>query len=309
MRILSIAITITLSIALGACGDETMIIPNFFINEDGTPRFKATELGNTTLVPPNAVASSRGDPRKILNVIAPDQFAQPVTINLRVEYSIVEVLPGGAVPANLGADQIGFPIVALVKWGTGGAYQQIEFDVPPAIRADVNAPLATPGARPVTDLGSGVNITLSGAAFEVQVRNDGSLSHLVAPTVVAPIGSPTPAKVMATLGPAAPGGNAPVRRVIYVAGDGQNLAAGIGVLVPIPPLAKRVRFMRIPIDTTPLTVEMLDPTAVVILSVPVPVNSDGPLELHPNVRILRVINNGAVPITSLQVVYDVYTNF
>jgi hypothetical protein len=314
MRIAFLVILTTLF----GCGDTIMSNETFFRNPDGTPRFKATELGNTQLVVGNTEVGLRGGPVKFINLQAPDSVAQPVTITFRAEYFTIQNLPGGgALPPlfpPVGTPVFGSPLVALVKWGTGGAYQQIEFDIPgPKTQPGQFSlpPVGFPGQAPVADVGAGTSITLAGSAFEIQVRNDGNLAPLVAPAGGDHIGEPFPAKVMVQVGPAVGSESLASRRVIWVCAGkvGPNpLAPAANVSIPIPPMAKRVWVMRQPIDTTPVDLAFRDTINGNNRFRPVPVNSEGPVEIHPGDASLGLFNRGAVNIDFLQMVFDVTPN-
>src|SRR5687767_10458319 len=106
----------------------------------GDQELGRTQIGNTLIVPHGPVAGSAGPWMKILNATTTDRNAIPVTINLRSEYTT----DAAGNPLNFAS-----PLVGRVLWGTGGAYNVIEFDIPSPRVIGLNHPLTNIPDQPV----------------------------------------------------------------------------------------------------------------------------------------------------------------
>jgi len=203
---------------------------------------------------------------------------------------------------------IGGPLVGRVQWGVGGGYNVIEFDIPTG-RIDTMLEPGTPEQRPVFDIGNGVQLYINASHVSVYVRNDGNLSPVNAPDNVPDrIGSPVGAKIIAFVAPGASRGGPPIQRTIYAVGGvapGVPLLPGATVAITIPMFARRVRFARTPIATTPINIRIRTAVAVFIRQFDIPINSEGPIEIKGDEVIMEITNNGAVNINHLQAYFDV----
>jgi hypothetical protein len=276
--------------------------------------FSPTELGSVRLIPPNLTTGAKGDYVKMLELHADDRQAREVMISLRAEYSLSGSLisPGqGEVnPPAQGVPQTGGPLVCRITFGVGGGYNVIEFDVSPS-RVPANfAPIAPlpgkPENQPVSDIGDGTVVVLSGSSFTVELRNDANLSSLTNPGANSTNTSLVPVKALAF---AAPGSflGRPLKRAVLVAGGTPNapLTAGTTVVVTIPSFAHRVTFPRSPSNQTPLFITTTDAFGQIIRTIDVGVNDEGNIELSPRELILTIRNDGAVSASVLQAYFDV----
>jgi hypothetical protein len=284
-----------------ACDGVTM---NDDFSEDdggifGDQHLGRAQVGNTLIVPHGPIAGSAGPWMKILNATTADRNAIPVSINIRSEYTT----DANGNPLNFAS-----PLVGRVLWGTGGAYNVIEFDVPSPRVSLANHPLTNIPDQPVNDLGNGVMIQLAGAAFEVQVRNDAFLTPLASNGVVAGvIGPDATAKMMAFITPGGGHQVGALRRTLYIAaGEAppNNVAAGQQVLLTIPLFAKRVWFPRIPSSNTPFLVETFDNINAPLRRIAVNVGSEAGIEIYPLEVTMQLTNTGAVSVTNMQAVFD-----
>lgn len=269
------------------------------------------KLSTTSRVPPSPNLGQRGEWVKTLNAQAPDEYAAPVTINLRAEYELVQG-PNVSGGPTIGSPQplVGQPLVARIRWGVHGAYNVIDFDIPPP-NSTQDFPVGLPASAPIDDIGSGVTITLAGSAFEVQVRNDGNLSFLVNPGNTKIARTLAPAKVLTTLTPGQGPGIGRLSRTIYLCGEDdalgtQALAPGAGVTMRVPAFAQRVWFPRIDARNTPLIISMSNNMNVGLATFDLPANSIGPIELTPDMQTVNVLNNGAVNVFAMSAMYEVH---
>lgn len=265
------------------------------------------KLGNASLiVPPSDTLGSRGDWTKLFNTSVPDALADAITISIRSEYSLDQPQVSGFVVAPGSLPLFGRPLVGRIRWGTGGSYNVVDFDIPPP-NAQFLVPAGFPRSAPVDDIGSGVAITLSGSAFEVLVRNDGNISYLIAPGVSRVGTPPAKALVRGSLNP--PQGNTVrLTRTVFICGTGpapNPMAAGAAVQLNVPAFAKRVWLFRTPIANTPLTVDLSNNTTSPLSRHDLAPNQDGPIELGPEAVVMAVTNTGAVAIDSMQAVFEV----
>jgi hypothetical protein len=270
------------------------------------------KLGNASLiVPPADNVGQRGQWMKLFNTSVPDEFADTITISIRSEYALNQPQVSGFGVAPGALPLFGRPLVARIRWGTGGSYNVIDFDVPPP-NAQFLAPIGFPGSAPIDDIGSGVTITLSGSAFEVMVRNDGNLSYLVNPGVTEIATPSAKALVRGSLNPDQ-GHTDRLSRTVFIAGvsgggsgpPNNPLTVGGAVQMNVPAFAKSVRFPRTPIANTPLTVTLRTNTTSDLSQVQLGPNEEGPIMLAPDAVVIAVANAGAVNVDALQAVFDV----
>lgn len=263
-------------------------------------RFSASELGVTLFVEANPILGYKGDPKKILNLTVDSAGACPVIVSLRSEYEIVNTV-----------SQIGGPIVASVMWGIGGGRNEVEFDVPSGKLAADLAPLpaGTPYNEPMNNLGGGIQVYLGGASHvSISVRNDGNISPLTNPGGDR-VGSTTAVKVIAHIEPGTASGLAPVERTIYAVGGNANLPADHllplnPINVSVPPLAKSVRFQRIP-GNSPIQVLCINNFGMILREVNLGPNDEGPIPIDSSTGKLRIFNQSAADIDYMQAVFNV----
>lgn len=298
-----LGLVIALLSALG-CGEEQR--PMFFDN------FRETELGTFKIVQPSPTFGNRGDYVKALELHAEDAQAAEVMFAFRTEYGIVEpVVSDAPPPVGAGTPLTGGPMVARVTWGVGGAYSQIEFDVPESRFPTFFEPSGQPTRQPVNDIGNGIVATFSGSSFTVELRNDGNLATLTASLAAGNnrigIADPTGARCRTFAAPAGGAITSPLRRSIYVAGGSPNfpLAAGAGINVTVPSFAKRFYLFRTQSAATPFLINTGDSFGGAIRAINIGVNEEGPWELSPIEQTLGVNNLGAVAASVVLLVFDV----
>lgn len=295
-------------IAAVGCGGEQEMASDFF------RQFQPTELGTTKIVSPGPTGL-RGEPIKMLRLNTEDGLAALVSFSFRSEYDLGQPqVSGFPPPAGEGTLRIGAPLMGKIRWGIGGAYSEIEFDIPAGRLPDIIRP-TVPGAQPASNTGNGTTITLAGSAFEVTVIHDGNLHPTRGAGNAASevIGNPFEAKVMAMAHPWL-GGKGHVRRTIYVCysdvtGPG-SLPAATQTSISIPMFAKRVYFPRAdnavpPANVPPLQVNVLDNTNTLIRAFNVSANQEGPFEVFPNEVTMAITNSGANDLRRLEAVFDV----
>lgn len=288
-------------------------------DEDFFGRFgnHPSKLSSTALVAPNETAPLPGKFVKLLNVNTDDGKPIMVNINLRAEYSLSGPLvsPDGhtvATPAQ-GNPQVGSPLVARIRWGVGGSYQVLDFDLPPPRQS---ATLTLPYQQQLStvgELGDGVSICLSGSSFEVQVRCDGNAQSVVAATngtLTGILGNPTsPAKVLAFITPGTGANVGPIRRDVVIANSfGPSLAVGQSVIIPVPSFARKIWFPRVPSDTTTLSYASRDGQLSLQRNFNVPVGMEGPFEAYGWEQLATITNTSAVAVQNLAVSFDVNPN-
>lgn len=295
--------------------DEPMS-QNFF------QKYSAPELGTTKFIdpgllpnaapPPNFVVlpGTRGQQAKMLDVSCDDAAAVPVTVSIRTEYDI---------DPNTGNPATGGPLVGTLLWGIGGAFNQLEFDIPSARVPDHLAPTNDYPHAPMILSGNGVQIYLSGASHvSLDVRNDGSVAPLTNPASLFPIGFVAGAKVLAFVSPGS-GSNRPVERSIVLAIQSDPLVPvgavpGTFVEVTVPPFTKTVRFERFsslgaagsagPVE--PLYLEFFDRSlGNLIRTTDLGANEEGPIPLSTSTVNIRVYNTGAHNCSRLTAIFDV----
>lgn len=310
--------TVLFLLTLSACEGDPMG------TEDILDSFPADKLGTSTIVFPDGTLGNNGEKtkKKLIEISVPDGKDTPLLVSVRCEYAInmpavsQTIGPGGALigPTGTGAPILGFPIVGRVEWGVGGALNAVEFDIPSAKNSAFLSPIGRPDSQPVTDIGNGVQVYVTGSSVRLFVRNDGNIAPLTAfggfpGAAVATAGRAFPVKVQAFVSRGQSRGGAPLVRVIYIAAayEGGSLPAGGEIRVTIPPFARRVRFFRSPIDATSLAVDSFDTFSGLntLRNFLVPVNVDGPFELQPTEGFLSVTNTSATAITAMQAVFDV----
>lgn len=264
-------------------------------------------IQHTQTVPPPPLVESSANGIFTITVIT------PFTFSLNGSVGNGTYLGGGEYtflvgPAVADGDALlGSPLVARIQWGVGGGKNELEIDIPAARLPELIPPLGFPANQPVPGIGNGTQIYLNVSHISVYARNDGNLSPLTAPGQDR-VGGTTPAKIIAFVAPGASRGGPPLQRTIFVAG-GQNigfpLTPGNVVNVPIPPFARRVRFQRLPIATTPLRVTFQNNFGGTYREFNIPINFEGPIDVEGFAQTLRIQNDGAVNVTELQAVFDV----
>lgn len=276
-------------------------------------RFRRDELGSTKIVAPSQ-SIGRGQYQKMIDVDAPDACAVPILVSIRSEYSIEQpvVLSGTGPAPSSGNEQIGSPLVGRVEWGVGGGFNAIEFDVPSPRIPSNNKPIGFPESWPTPDIGNGIQLVVTGSAVRVYVRNDSNIGVSLDPTVSVNPGPaphvPSPAKVISFIGPGGVGatGASRLTRTIFAVTGGVNLGPGQATTITVPMFAKRVRFPRTPIGTTPLAVDVRNTSNLTTQQFNVGANEQGLLELFSTVETeLFVLNQGAVNITQLYGLFEV----
>lgn len=269
-------------------------------------KYGQTELGTTKIVQAAQNTGERGSEQKMIDVSVDDKGACPVIISARVEYVNNPAAIGG-------------PIVGRVQWGTGGAYNEMEFDIPSARLPDALAPLTVPPIyQPMNNTGNGVQVYLGAAAHvSVYVRNDGQIASLAnvlgnAALGLPPsdrVGSPTPAKILLHIAPGSGSGQVRTERTIWVAGgvlpDPLDVMTPLlAIKVSIPPFARRVRIQREPIGN-PVALVFQNNFFSSYRTVNLGPNDEGPVDIDAASDSINIQNTGAVNITQLQAIFDV----
>jgi hypothetical protein len=274
----------------------------------------ASKLGTQAIINPAATGSgSRGDLVRLLRLNTQDERAAVmVNFNLRSEISLSNpivsadgvtiIQPAG----TFGALQIGGPLVARLTWGVGGAYQVMEFDIPPP-RLDNVTPIANQDPVPLT--GGGVTVCVSGSSFQLDVRNDSALAPLNGGAGIFD-NTNSPAKVLASVSPGSGSVTGPLRRTIYAVKNTNTLGAGANLPeFMIPPFATAAWFYRNPSATTPLGITTRNDQSITITrAASITANGEGPLSLGPNETRMIVQNQGAVAISSMVIVFEIQPN-
>lgn len=297
---------------LAACGEGSEAMQTDFFG-----KFRADQLGSTKVVTPRATIG-RGEWQKMIEITAEDRFAVDMTVSVRAEYSVNQATvsqnpgPGGTLvgPApGTGVEQIGRPLVGRIEWGVGGAYNAIEFDVPAPRVPGLIFPQNDFGNQPIDDIGNGVQMTVGASSVRVYVRNDANLGLANLPTEgLSNPETPLAAKVMAFVGPGLGQGGGWATRTVYISRSvASQLNPGSAVNINIPQFAKRVRFLRVPINTVPLSLLINDTTNLTTRQVIIPVNAEGPVELFAQETSIQIQNTGAVPALILNAMFDVTT--
>lgn len=212
----------------------------------------------------------------------------------------------GGTPA--GTSGVGGPLVGRLEWGVGGGHNIIEFDIPTARFTNFLRPLGFPDSQPVDDIGNGTQLYINASHVSLYARHDGNISTVNSPGTNRVNGGTTPAKIITFISPGASRGGSPLQRTIHAAGGlGPNvpLAAGANVIITIPTFARRAWFQRIPSDTTPLLVRVLNNVDGTMYEARIPINSEGPMILRGDPMSLNITNQGAVALTELQVLFEV----
>lgn len=270
-------------------------------------KYGQTELGSTKTVVANANIGERGPEQKMIDISVEDAGAVPVIVSFRVEY-------GAAVG-------IGGPLVGIIQYGTGGGETQVEFDIPSGRLPGLIAPIAQPPRyQPMTNTGSGLNVYLGGASHvSVYVRNDGfiaSLQNVIGRAILVPsqtpndcIGSPSPAKVIVHVQPAAGTGHPKLERSIWVCGGvllqpESVITPNNGVLTTVPPFAKNVRVQRTPAGL-PVQLNFNNNFGYTYRTINLGPNDEGPVEFDSATDSIFFINAGAANIDIMQAVFDV----
>lgn len=300
----TLRITIIAFVVLSGCGPfESEVNEMTFFD-----KFGATELGTTKIVQPAQNIGERGELQKMIDVSVADEGACPVVVSARVEYVNDPISIGG-------------PIVGVAQWGTGGAYNEIEFDIPSARLPEQLAPVTQPARyQPMTNIGNGVQLYLGGASHvSVYARNDGqiaSLANVIANGGLVPplppsdrIGNPTAAKILMHIQPAQGSGQVRTERTIWVAGGvGADplsaMAPLLTILTSIPPHARKVRIQRTPIGN-PVALIFQNNFLAIYRTINLGPNDEGPIDIDSASNSLSIQNTGAAAITQLQAVFDV----
>ncbi len=268
-------------------------------------------LGTTKQLTASTVIGDRGDWQKMIDIATEDGDSLPITVSLRSEYFIdlATGLPG-----------IGQPLVGLAIWGTGGAQNQVEFDIPCSRLSAGNVPVGVPSAAPMTNIGSGVQFEINGSGLSLYARHDGNIAPIINSVHRTALGLPpndwvgipgNPAKLLSFVSPGQ-SMNTKLQRTIYVAGGNtfpglaaSALAPGEFVDVSVPPFAKAVRFQRGDPSTEPLNIACFSNNAAAHRFFNVPVNVEDWFLLDGQTITIEITNTGAAAINRLQAVFDV----
>lgn len=274
-------------------------------SELGTTKFCGPGLTPNPAPPPAPPflvnPGTRGQNLKMIDVSCDDEFAMPVTVSVRAEYSTD--------PIN-GGDAVGGPLVGTLQWGVGGGYNELEFDVPVARAPNQLAPAGDSLHSPMTQLGSGVTIFLAGASHvSLYVRNDASLCPLTNPTSPLPthvIGFAASAKILAFIAPGGTG-NRPLERSIVCSTGFDPLAVNASVLVTIPPFAKSMRVSRNngTLVTQPLRLNFIGPGSNGLSVVNLGANDEGQVPVCAQAVTVEITNIGADVVNYMQAIFDV----
>jgi len=253
--------------------------------------FKQTELGNTKDLP-RTILDVGNNPTarevKAIEVSFPDAMARAINVNV-INNSI-----RNAAGQNINTG----PIIGIVEWGTGGAFQRIEFNVPPAFTWRQNGDIGSPVQGQ-----NGVTLTVCGSSIRVLGRNDARQPPANDPTAF--IGPDLDGNFGAFISQDA---NvkpcSPLQRAfVVVSGNGNALAALGGVSIGIPRFAKRVRFPRTP-STATIDVAVGGDLAGSAYTVSIGAGSEGQIELSPLANTLTISNTSGGNITNLTAVFD-----
>lgn len=313
-------VVLGLAVLLAACEGPTYnttnnstqdadTMPNFF------SFFTAADLGSTKIVAgSNLGMGNRGATQKMLDLSVDNKYAAPLIVSIRTEYNTDQgtVSQDGTIIGpgyGTGAGQIGSPIVATLQWGVGGGKQEMTFDVPAPRFPDLFYP--NPPQQQENNIGNGVQIPISASHVSLYVRNDGWLGPLTNPTGDYS-GSPTQAKVIAFVGPDTGQSGGRIERTIFVAGGNMGgppaatplAVGGVMAIRPIPPLAKSVRFQRLPMNST-IQVTAQNNFGTTYREFPIAVNSEGPMLIDGMCQSIVITNTSAAAISYLQAVFDV----
>ena len=262
-------------------------------------------VGATRIVPPRSFALGPGnvDPVRILEVTAPDSKSTVATIAM----SVTRSNPNLAAPFP--------PIVGIVEFGAGGAFNRIEFNIPPAIRQGDNGRIALP--TPVSQTPNGIALSVSGSSFRVFARNEARAQSLII-TNSGPItdidGDVIQTNVSAQISFLPIGTNSPLKRsLVGVPGPGTGggpFLVGDAFFCAIPAYAKKVRFPRSPLSTSSLSISAFGttgtfgPFVVPAGSLSTAAEFDG-IPINPDWNTISVLNTSAGDITAVNVEFDV----
>jgi len=290
-------ITICL-LALSGCGqpesEETDMKKEFF------SLFGATDLGTTKYPEPSQTRGERGQLIKMLDLSAPDEYATEMLVSVRSEYSV----------SAAGVGQVGYPLTAILQWGTGGGQNQVEFDIPANRLPEFLYPYDSAPNQPTSNIGNGVQVGIQASHVSLYVRHDGNLGPLTN-SIGDYIGSLVPAKVIAFVTPGTATGKPGLQRCIHVAGGmtigppaTTPLLPAETIPVSVPPFARSFRIQRQPIGT-PVGLTFFDPLNRVYREVNLGPNDEGPVNIDLITDRVNITNQSAGNIGYLQIVFDV----
>ncbi len=269
----------------------------------------ATDLGTSKLILPGPIGE-RGQWIKMIDISRKDDLATSLNVSFRTEYD-----------SNVSPPASGNPVVGYLLWGVGGSRSEVEFDIPPNKTPADLAPSGRGNNAPMANVGGGLQVNISASHVSVYVRHDGNLASIVhtekswaavppGPPVQV-IGDPNAARVLTFVSPGT-GPMSPLQRTIHVVG-GTTFPPGVtnllnpaeGVVITVPPFAKRVRFQRGEPDLESLRVVCMTSANPVLRSFSVPVGFEDWIALDPTTTRLTITNSSAAIIGSLQAVFDV----
>lgn len=248
----------------------------------------------------------------------------PTTFQLDGSAGNGAFLAGGSVAALVGSSPntnpialLGGPLVGRVEWGVGGGFNAVEFDIGDPIIPPLLQPIGLPKSQPFNDIGNGVMLCVQGSAVRVYVRNDGNLAPMnSAGQAGVPnnrIGSVTPAKLIAFVGPGPSRGGPPLRRTIYAVctPGGENpptLLPADFVAITIPMFAVRVRIFRsstLTPQASSLQILTRNNFGRTMRQVPLATNDERAIELFKSEREILVTNTGGFALNTLIASFDV----
>lgn len=211
------------------------------------------------------------------------------------------------------------PITGIVEFTTGAAgIIRIEFDIPSVSRFPTVSGLITsnpdvvnktyPPALIAPAL-SGVALCVPASSLRVFTRNDNNIAQIWDPRrIVGSTGNDVDPTVNAAVcyGEVF-GANKHLKKTIYIAEEGGGtiaMATGMSVYIGIPPFARSVRFPRLPIATTTLSIRFDTYFGSEYGDYAIPVNSDGPVEIPPGAYRILIIVTSAIAVNDLAAIFD-----
>lgn len=253
---------------------------------------KPTELGSRKSLPA-VISDSAGNPRALEVKAIEISFSDQMARNLCVTLTNNAIRNPGGFNVNTG------PIIGIVEWGVGGAYNRIEFNLPPAYTWRQNGGIGSPVQGE-----NGVTLSIACSSLRVMARNDARQPPVNDPTAV--IGSDSFAgdySAFVAQGSAYKPCGPLQRAIVAVSANGAALAAAGSVAIGIPRFAKRVRFPRRPLTST-LDVMVGGDIVGSAYTESIGAGTQGQIELNPLANTLTISNTSAGNITVLTAVFD-----
>lgn len=249
-----------------------------------------------------------GQPVRLLNIEGQDADSETITITLQNEAVFLAPSP---IP-------VPGPVIGIVEFGTGSGYARVEFDIPSAVGGpapNIPAGVLSNDGIFIPQKNNSITLVLPASSIRVFARNDAQTGILLDFNGGIKVNDRlesrnTPAQVRVH---AAYGRANMVRDRVYreymIAGNASiPLAASPGpgntITIGVPSFAKRVSFPRFPLSTSTLSILMGSYYSTENGLILIPVNDYSFLDLPPHTAYLNVINNGAVPITSLSALFE-----